>query len=1124
MAKLKVDNKKVSKKAWGYVDKSALGTKLADAYASGDATRGQIHEVYAAVPIDAFGKDGDGNPKFSPSKAKLPHHELDGSTIVLNQGGVEAAAGALAGARSKPSLSGTALNMAKAHIRKHYKQTKTDAPDSLKESIEYQSLREGLRQVGPGTPLKALSSGTAAVWDGKEDRAHGRAPLQEMVKGSLEYVMADIAEDFNEQFAVENPMNLGYSYNGYPSSGMAVSLEMSPCYIADTFADHVVVRCSADLDPDEYYLVTYTQQGDEYVFADRDAWEIVELTYQPQTGPQGTEDESGAMAERASEVSGGKQDGASARTAMLERAHGKRFEEVVGATVELGESLSPSSGTGQPVRRVKVKQAMTAGVVNENSRRYGRKVLEAAVKELKNHLHESAGQGRAIQLLGEAEHPNDKASRRPHLLETVVKWSDVGLHGDDVGLSGQIIETSKGKDILALMEVGVQPGISMRGYGDSEMITERGAQIEDVTELHITGFDLVLEPSFANAAAFLESRHQHASPTGLHTTAPRLEAAGRLEEDVVPPEKIKEFILAHPELFKGMLSEDIKAMNAEQLKGFEETVRKAMSLPADADVWKELAEAAQAKTEMAESKRQKAIDEAITAQTKDLPYGKLGESFVKAVREHKFASADEVKPFVESKRKEYDAIVASARLAGMGFAGAGVKVLGPVLERETGTPEYARASYEFQERIYERGEVRRHDLREAKSKAEILARKVLNLFDEKFREVYLANGQRVGLLQEAKLLQEAETTSDLLLPYSVARAVIAAAWPELVAPNLFDFDTTDQAPARIYYETYAEDTAVTQAIGAFEATTGSNPLGGQNYVSLANKRIIPGTLVLKNAAEGVTYTEGTDYVVDYGNGAILALAGGAITAGQALHATAYQFEGIRKGENVFIERAKTTLNFVLLNIAADRLATQLTSEAITFGRSQIGWDATGRTINNLVKEMMRKIERDVFRLALASVLSVPSNSGGTWVAASDPVDQFVKWIGVSRVKVENRYWTPTGIGLSKANSDLLANWGAPQGTGFFYGDRADATLMGNGYMGRLKGIPVWATTEFTDQYVLVVNRELVMFRVLQPLTIKGPFPSYDTNGRLIAADQYYAEEYDGMVSPIQNKGSYVKVA
>jgi hypothetical protein len=47
------------------------------------------------------------------------------------------------------------------------------------------------------------------------------------------------------------------------------------------------------------------------------------------------------------------------------------------------------------------------------------------------------------------------------------------------------------------------------------------------------------------------------------------------------------------------------------------------------------------------------------------------------------------------------------------------------------------------------------------------------------------------------------------------------------------------------------------------------------------------------------------------------------------------------------------------------------------------------------------------------------------------------------------------------------------------------------------------------------------------MVLKGPFPTYDVSGgtsKLIAADQYYVEEYNGTDAPVPQKGAYVKIS
>lgn len=124
---IRVDNSKISEKDWGKVDKTALGNKLANAYETGDATKMVIKEAYAYVPDDAFEDD-----KFLHSKAKLPHHELIGNTLVLNRGGVIASYQAIAGARGGVKIPAGKMASVKKHIRRHYRDLDLEVPDKLK--------------------------------------------------------------------------------------------------------------------------------------------------------------------------------------------------------------------------------------------------------------------------------------------------------------------------------------------------------------------------------------------------------------------------------------------------------------------------------------------------------------------------------------------------------------------------------------------------------------------------------------------------------------------------------------------------------------------------------------------------------------------------------------------------------------------------------------------------------------------------------------------------------------------------------------------------------------------------------------------------------------------------------
>lgn len=872
--------------------------------------------------------------------------------------------------------------------------------------------------------------------------------LTELAKGSLEYTLNLMSNAFRRQFPYEDRREY---------------------WIVETFADHVIVTGwnDDDLKSDEFYRVTYTRNGDEFNFATHDQWEIVELAYQPQT------------VERPSLME---------RTRAKNRGKGKRLDEALGAVLKLDESQASNDAGPWKIKAI----GITANVINANGRRYSAEVLREAVEEAQTHLTESFSQGRLV-ITGEPEHPKDKGTGRPTLLETVTNWTGISFDGTHVMLEGLLLGTSAGRDIHAQMIGGVMPDVSQRAKGDSHPVKNGEQLFEDVDWCRITGYDLVANGWGSDPDAGVTFSESKDLTEG---------------EDMTKEELIK-FLAEHPELFKGVTKEQVESMNADALKMFEESVRKAMGIGADADLMTELAESAKARKELAEAKQAKAVADAITDQTKGLKYGKaLNESFVASIQAAQPKTPDAVKALVESKRVEYDKIASALKLAGMGFQGNGAQVLGPVIDgndfRETG------AVHILTESLVKRGVVKARDYtdRSKLSPNDLFTA----LYLERYDQLYASQ-----LKREARLFEEAETSDTLNLPYSISRVIIAEALPQLVASSIFDVTTTDQSPSRIYYEAYVGESGASVAITDESVVMPGTANNG--WKALAFKRVTPGTVTVTSSPAGTNYEEGTDYIIDYANGQIKGIGTLANTAATLL--VDYTYSAIRKGENQPIERGRVALTYKTLEIAADRLATEITSEAITFSRMQLGWDAVGRTIAALINQIRRKIDQGMFYAALTAALSVANNSGGSWTASGTDYEVAVRAIGAARVKVAKRYYQPTAILMSTGNSDLIANW-----EGFTQaGQRPGDAVMGNGFVGSLKGLPVFGATEFPDGYILVLNREIVMHRVFQPMTIKGPYPTYEASTqKLIAAEQWYAEEYNGTDAPVPEKAAYVIVS
>jgi hypothetical protein len=972
--------------------------------------------------------------------------------------------------------------------------------------------KSNLQKIGRGTPL-AQASGALA---------------EAITKGSLDYVMQHLTDDWGKQFPT---MLIGEG-----------EFKTSP-WIVEIFADYVIAK-DGGCDNDEYYRVPFTLKGDEYVFTTRDQWEKVELTYQPakpeSAGPASVTEMMSALGESApAPTATPTPTAAPAATAPVTPtetvvtttptatpvapaattapvapvARTPKRKQIVERRVNDGAVVLEESDDETGYRKIRVDRAMTANVVNGNHRRYPTNVIAEAIDELKRHLHESAGQGRLMQVLGEAEHPSDKGNRRSQLLETVVKWDDVNFNGEHVSLHGRILGTSRGRDMIAVIEGGVTPGTSMRGYGDSKIITERGKQIEQVTELHITGFDLVSEPSFSDAQAILESHRddpivpaQPAAPVAVApVVAPVVTTTPIQEESEMDPTKLKQLIESNPDLFKGLIEGKLDELSAEALHQVEETIRAKLNLAEGTDLGAALTQAANAVKQLDEQKQAKTIDNAIVESTKDLNYGKrMNEAFISAVRAAKLPDANAVQMFVEAKRVEYDQIVADARLASMGM-----RVLGPVLENDLGIPEFARAAKEFGEALVVRGHATGYDIRKPINRNQLFANRMLERFDAL---------HKTKLIAEAKMLNEAEQTTDLNLPYSASRAIIQYAMAQLIASSVFDFDVVSESPVRIFYETYMADSNVVKIVAMGADTVHATALDVWYSFTSGNKRVEYGTLVVKNAAEAVTYTEGADFVVDYGDGKLMALTGGAIAGGDTVH-LGYQYFASKKGEMGVIERGKGQLGYVVLDCQADRLAQQVAKEAIVFSQSQLGWDAVARTMAMIVEQIRRRIDRGAFLKGLNNALTVQNNIVGTWTSGADPLDDLVGLIGQAKVAVQRRYYDPQSAVLSVGRSNDLSNWLGFARTGF-----VNATIKDNGYVATIKGLNFFETTEFNDKAVLVTNKQQVMHRVFKPMSILGPFPSYDvTTMQMVAADEYYAEEYNGDACPIPGKASVVKI-
>lgn len=755
-------------------------------------------------------------------------------------------------------------------------------------------------------------------------------------------------------------------------------------------------------------------------------------------------------------------------------------------------------------KKISISGAVVADRETANGRIYPADLLRSEASRIQAAIEAGEDFG---GLEGEIEHPGTGAKAAPtwraSLLETVVKWNTIAFNEatQAIDLSGEIANTQQGRDLAELYDMGVSFAASQRAYADSEYRIIGDRELEFITALEIHGYDLVKEPAVSGQKVAIESKD-------------KMKGARQMELTL---ESLRE---KHPELYKALVEsirkEEFAKIESAKKKEQEAAIRKALGLDEKADIVEAITKIAEDKRKADEAKKAeeaKEVEATIEEAAKELKYGEdLNKQFLESVRAAKPKTVEEAKTIIESKKSEYDSIIAKARLEAKGY---GVKVKGSVFEQKTGVPEYAKKSYEMSESIAKRGLLlnRISDKQLAESHAGRMTIELLEAFDKQNQH---------KLIAESKLALEAEQTTDLNLPYLVARTIIREAMPQLVALNVFDVMTTDQAPSKLFFEKYADEAGVSADI-VDEVVTFP---GSDGPVEIAHNNIKKGTVVVTSSDGLTTYTENTDYIIEYGLGKIYRLAGAAFTNTASLKVD-YTYSKVREGEMSAIQRGKQTLSSQDLAIAADRLATQISSEAVAYAQSQLGEDAQARALAGVIRQIQTYTDRRLLSMAVFAARQVANNSGGSWSQAGAPAGvTFDKWlvelerkIGIAKTKVVNRYYEPNAIVMSTTNADMMANSerfkAAGQTPGF--------DLTAAGYVGNIKGLPVFASTEFGDDLILVTNRELVQHRIFKALILKGPYPTYDTGGQLIAADQYYVEEFNGTDTPVKEKGSYVLV-
>jgi len=154
-------------------------------------------------------------------------------------------------------------------------------------------------------------------------------------------------------------------------------------------------------------------------------------------------------------------------------------------------------------------KAQQADIINGNGRVYPRAVLTREVTRLAPLAAEN-------RLVGEVDHPEGY----PTIASTGLKITSLAL--DETGtvvLEADILPTSKGRDLEALVRAGVPVGISSRGYGTLKAGEWEGKPARIVQDdFELESFDAVIRPSVPGA----EITHFESEDTDMDLTLEEL--------------------------------------------------------------------------------------------------------------------------------------------------------------------------------------------------------------------------------------------------------------------------------------------------------------------------------------------------------------------------------------------------------------------------------------------------------------------------------------------------------------------------------------------------------------------------------------------------------------------------
>ncbi len=129
-----------------------------------------------------------------------------------------------------------------------------------------------------------------------------------------------------------------------------------------------------------------------------------------------------------------------------------------------------------------------SGAATENKRVYPRELWEREIEKLTKAMADR-------KMFGELDHPNDGRTSLQRVSH-IVTAMQVGDDGVVMG-EAEVLDTSRGRDLKAMLTAGCKVGVSSRGYG-STRTNDQGEEVVQ-NDYNLVTFDFVAEPADGDA-------------------------------------------------------------------------------------------------------------------------------------------------------------------------------------------------------------------------------------------------------------------------------------------------------------------------------------------------------------------------------------------------------------------------------------------------------------------------------------------------------------------------------------------------------------------------------------------------------------------------------------------------